>query len=449
MKTSTRARERNASRAIGLGDLAVRPSRRVKRRFEVQLTPGERAALRRLGRVGARTGIRLYLVGGVVRDLLLGRPVRDLDVAVEGEVRTVIRRLGGTVRTHPGFGTATVRLRDGLQIDLVRTRRERYPRPAALPKVEPAGLAEDLARRDFTVNAMASPLGAGGPAGLIDPFGGLDDLRRKRVRVLHGRSFLDDPTRAFRGARLAAELGFEIGPGTSRLIRSALRTGVFERLSSARLRREIVRALEARRPGRAVRLLSRHGLLGTLDPELRAPRGIVTTLGRLPVLVARHSRCCPDEALTDWAVVLALLLRQAEAEVIERTLARLQPSRAARRAVCDGIDALRTLPRALARGRGQRASAIYTACRRRTTEALLGVATATSSATVRRAVLKYLHSLRGVRLEITGRDLLQHGIGPGPAVARGLEAALSARLDGRAPSRDRQLGAALAAARRS
>jgi tRNA nucleotidyltransferase (CCA-adding enzyme) len=449
MKTSTRARERNVGRAIGQGDITVRPSRRVKRRFDVQLSPRERAALRRLGRVGAQSGIPLYLVGGVVRDLLLGRPVRDLDVAVEGEVRAIARRLGGTVRRHPGFGTATVRLRDGLQIDLARTRRESYPRPAALPKVEPASLAEDLARRDFTVNAMASPLGAAGPEGLIDPFGGLDDLRRRRVRVLHGRSFLDDPTRAFRGVRLAAELDFAMGAGTSRLIHAARAARVFDRLSSARLRREVVRSLEARGAGRAVQLLSRFGLLATLDRDLRAPRRIRAMLDRLPALMARHRRRCPDEAVLEWAVVLALLLRQANEEVVERALVRLQPSRSARRAVGDGVDALRTLPRALARGRARRPSRIHAVCRGRTTEALLAVAAGTSSEAVRRALLKYLHALRGVRLEITGNDLLRRGIGAGPALARGLEAALAARLDGGAPRRESQLRAALRAAGRS
>src|SRR5919197_1273689 len=136
------------------------------------------------------SGLPAFLVGGIVRDLLLGVERADLDVAVEGNVGEVVERLGGEARRHEGFGTATVRL-DGLHVDLAATRAESYSRPGALPDVRPARLVEDLARRDFTANAMALPL-AGGE--LIDPHGGVDDLREGVLRVLHPDSFRDDPT---------------------------------------------------------------------------------------------------------------------------------------------------------------------------------------------------------------------------------------------------------------
>jgi len=421
----------------------------LKRRFEARIAGPERRALKRLGRIAERNGTPVYLVGGVIRDLLLGRPVRDLDVAVVGDVAAIAGLLGGSVRSHRAFGTATVRMDGDVQIDLARTRRERYPRPAALPEVIPADLAQDLARRDFTINAMAAPLLADGPDGLIDPFEGLADLRGGQVRALHGRSFIDDPTRAFRAARLGGELSFEIEAQTSGRIRSAVRAQVFDRLSAARLRHEVERTLEAIRAGRAVRLLARHGLLATLDAELRAPRGMTASLDRLSGVLARFRQRFPDEPLLAWSSSLSLLLRSAGAEVVERALARLQPSRRARRAVRDGVDALRRLPRALSRSRPLRRSMIYTACQGRSTEALLSVSAGTSSSRVRCAVLDYLYKLRHVRLDITGRVLLRAGIRPGPAVARALRAALLARLDGQAPSRDGQLRAALAAAGRS
>jgi tRNA nucleotidyltransferase (CCA-adding enzyme) len=449
MKTSTHAREASARELVRRADLTMRPNLGLKRRFEAQIARPDRKALERLARIAERTGTSVYLVGGVVRDLLLRRNVRDLDVAVEGDVATVARRLGGSVRAHRTFGTATVRLKGGVQIDLARTRRERYPRPAALPEVAPAGLADDLARRDFTINAMAAPLLADGPAGLIDPFGGLADLRRGRLRALHGRSFVDDPTRAFRAARLGGELCFEIETVTAGWIRSAVAARVFDRLSATRLRHEVERTLEATRAGRAVRLLARHGLLATLDAELRAPRGITAGIDRLSGVVARFRRRFPDEPLLPWASSLSMLLRSAGVELLERTLARLQPSRRAREAVRDGVDALRRLPRSLSRSRPLRRSEIYTACHGRSTEALLSVLAGTSSLRIRRALLIYLSQLRAVGLDITGRDLLRAGIRPGPAVARALHAALLARLDGRARSRDGQLRAALAAAGRS
>ena len=139
--------------------------------------PGGASRHRALAR-GCRRAIAAYLVGGAVRDLLLGRDRADIDVAVEGEVAELARRLGGEVRAHERFATATVRV-DGLEVDLAATRSETYARPGALPEVRPASLAADLARRDFTVNAMAVPL-AGDPE-LIDPHGGLEDLRAGRA----------------------------------------------------------------------------------------------------------------------------------------------------------------------------------------------------------------------------------------------------------------------------
>lgn len=449
MKTSTHGREASASELGRRADLTIRRNLGLKRRFETRIARPERSALKRLGRIAERTGTPVYLVGGVIRDLLLRRPVRDLDVAVEGDVAAIARLLGGSVRVHRAFGTATVRMDGGVQIDLARTRRERYPRSAALPEVAPADLAEDLARRDFTINAMAAPLLPAGPEGLIDPFEGLADLRCGSVRALHGRSFVDDPTRAFRAARLGGELRFEIDTHTSRLIRSAARARVFDRLSASRLRHEVERTLEATHAGRAVRLLARHGLLATLDAGLRAPRGISAALDRLAGVVARFRRRFPDEPVLPWASSLSLLLRSAGVEVLDGALARLQPNRAARIAIRDGVDALRRLPRALARSRSPRRSEIYTACHGRSTEALLGVLAGTSSVRVRRAVLVYLSELRAVRLDITGRDLLRAGIRPGPTVARALHAALLARLDGQARGREGQLRAALAAAGRS
>ena len=153
-----------------------------------------------------------------MRDLLLGRQRADIDVAVEGEVEALARRLGGEARTHERFDTASVRV-DGLEVDLAATRSETYAHPGALPEVRPASLADDLSRRDFTINAMAVPL-AGDPE-LIDPHGGLEDLGRGELRVLHPGSFEDDPTRAVRAARYAARYGFALERTTAELIRRA------------------------------------------------------------------------------------------------------------------------------------------------------------------------------------------------------------------------------------
>ena len=171
----------------------------------------ELAPLRQLG------GDPVYLVGGAVRDLLLGRGRADIDLVVEGDAATLAERLGAEATSHERFGTAKVKL-NGHEVDIAGARSEIYPRPGALPVVEPgADLAADLRRRDFTINAMAIPLR--GEPRLIDPHGGEADLATRRLRVLHDGSFADDPTRALRAARYATRFGFELESHTAELIR--------------------------------------------------------------------------------------------------------------------------------------------------------------------------------------------------------------------------------------
>jgi tRNA nucleotidyltransferase (CCA-adding enzyme) len=200
-------------------------------------------------------GERAYLVGGAVRDLLLGMDHPDLDVAVEGDAPELARRLGADATAHERFSTARLDL-DGVQVDLASTRAERYPHPGALPEVEPASLDRDLARRDFTINAMAVPL-VGEPE-LIDPYDGLGDLREGVLRILHPDSFVDDPTRALRAARYAARLGFEVEPATFELLTAAdLGT-----VSGDRVEAELRRVAAEQRAPAAFELLAQWGLAG-------------------------------------------------------------------------------------------------------------------------------------------------------------------------------------------
>src|SRR3954452_17640280 len=153
----------------------------------------------------AASGTPIYLVGGAVRDLLLGREPINLDIAAEGDAAALGRKLGGEIKAHERFATATVHT-DGLELDLATARTETYPKPGALPEVRPAPLVEDLARRDFAVNAMAVPLM--GDIELIAPPDGRADLEPSALRVLRNVFFIYDPTRALRAARSACLDGF-------------------------------------------------------------------------------------------------------------------------------------------------------------------------------------------------------------------------------------------------
>jgi tRNA nucleotidyltransferase (CCA-adding enzyme) len=337
----------------------------------------------------------IYLVGGTVRDLLLGAERVDLDVAVEGELGPVVEHLGGVVRAHERFETATAEL-EGIRIDLARARRETYAKPGALPEVEPATLAEDLARRDFTVNAMAVPLQ--GEQELIDPHGGLADLAAGQLRVLHAGSFVDDPTRALRAARYAARLGFGLESGTAELAHAAdLGT-----VSEDRVEAELLRLAAEEDPRRGFELLDRWGL-----HEL--PDGAGETIDTVGDLLAQP----PWSDLADRALAVLAAARGANGEVTR--LAEANPARASEAVALAGGHDGETL--ALARARGG---------------AWLD---------------RYVGKWRDVRLEITGEDLIAAGVSEGPAVGRGLDKALAGKLDGELNGRDEELGAALEAAR--
>jgi tRNA nucleotidyltransferase (CCA-adding enzyme) len=340
----------------------------------------------------------IYLVGGTIRDLLIGRERTDVDVAVEGDAAAIGRRLGGEVRAHERFATATVHI-DGAEIDLATARSERYQQPGALPDVRPARLSEDLARRDFTVNAMAVPL-AGEPE-LIDPHGGLADLREGTLRVLHERSFVDDPTRALRAARYAARYGFALEPETERLLRDAdLGT-----VSRDRVRAELRKLAREDRARRGFELLDEWGLL-PLDP-------------RAPELIDAVSDLLSSEL---WAALVPredAVLAATSARDIDRSqkLAGAEPETASQ-----GVE--------LAKGHD-------------------GTALALARALGAEWLDRYVREWRNVRLDIDGRDLLDAGIPEGPAIGRGLAAAMRARLDGKARDAEEELRIALDAARRT
>ena len=341
-------------------------------------------------------GEPVYLVGGAVRDLLLGRGRADIDLVVEGDAAAFAARFGAEVTSHERFGTAKVSFA-GHELDVASARSETYAHPGALPEVQiGARLDEDLARRDFTINAMAIPLH--GDLELIDPYGGEADLVTKRLRVLHPRSFVDDPTRAIRAARYAARFGFELEPETADLLRWAdLGT-----VSAERREAELLRLAGEGEAVRGFGLLAEWGLVELREGGVELASGVAELLEAAP-----------------WSKVAArdrALLRAAQGPAgQEASLAAASPA--------------------------QPSEAVGLAARREPLELLLARALGAEW------LDRYLAEWRDVALEIDGDDLMRAGIPEGPAVGRGLQAALRRKLDGEVSGADQELAAALEAAR--
>jgi tRNA nucleotidyltransferase (CCA-adding enzyme) len=376
-----------------------------------------------------------YLVGGAVRDLLRGAQAVDLDLAVEGDARSVARslaeRLGGTAREHERFGTATVRAGD-LAFDLATTRTETYDEPGALPRVAAASLADDLKRRDFTVNAMAVALGGDDLGHLYDPHGGLADLEAGVVRILHAGSFLDDPTRLLRAVRYETRLGFQMDEDTERAARAALAEDALSTVSGKRVRDELMDLLAEHEAPAAVERMRDLGLDHALHPALDPDPDLVASASLGAAAIGA------DRGLASLAALVA-----AGPEELDLWLGELQLDARDRDAVAR---AARMGP-AIAGGLAERErmpSELLDLLGGEPPEAL---ALALAYGAPSEPILSWVSDLSGVRLEIGGHDLLAAGVPEGPALGRALQETLRRKLDGLVNGRDEELETALELAR--
>ncbi|MEK6228978.1 MAG: hypothetical protein AABM31_06600 [Actinomycetota bacterium] len=375
-----------------------------------------------------------YLVGGAVRDLIVGQDSVDLDLTVEGDgvaaARELAQRLGGEASAHERFGTATVRAGE-LAVDLATARRESYAHPGALPDVEPASLEEDLARRDFTVNAMAVALSEPGRGELRDPVGGFADLAVARIRVLHDRSFIDDPTRLLRAPRYEARLGFNLERETERLAREAVAADALSTVSGARVRDELMDLLGEPAAPVAVGRMRDLGVAAALHPQLRADPELVASA----LLGAGETGA--DRALT----ALAALISE-DPVALEPFVSSLGLPASDRDAVLRAARNGPQLPAALREE--PRPSELHAMLAGEPPETLaLALALGASGD----AVQRFMADLRGTRLEIGGQDLVDAGVPPSEAIGRALDETLRRKLDGELAGRDEELRTALELAR--
>jgi tRNA nucleotidyltransferase (CCA-adding enzyme) len=366
----------------------------------------------------------LYLVGGMVRDLVRGEGSVDIDLSVVGDgpgfAAALARELNGNVTKVSEFGTAAISA-SSLDIDVATARAETYEHPGALPEVSPSGITEDLARRDFTINAMAIDLSIDGWGELIDPYGGMADLMMKRIKTLHQNSFADDPTRALRAVRYEARLGFKIQPATAKDIqRDCVH---IDAVSPARILADIRYVLGESQRVDALNRAEELGILGCISPAFRIPgrssQAIGDTPEREPVfhIALIGARLTKAEATTlidriepppDWReVLLAGTKYQEIASVLERS--DLRPSE-----IADLLEGFSPL----------------------SLEAQLQLAPATRQ---KAALRSWLEELRFRKPLLTGNDLLEAGVPQGPLVGRLMDELQRATLDRAVGTRDGEL----------
>jgi tRNA nucleotidyltransferase (CCA-adding enzyme) len=409
-----------------------------------RMSPASRSLCLQVAQTAERLGQAAYLVGGTVRDLLLGALEFDLDFAVEGDApalaEELARRLGGSLGGPSQFMTAAIGLPDGRRLDVATARQETYPEPTKLPVVEPADIQADLRRRDFTVNALALSLTASGVGELTDPCGGRGDLAGRVVRVLHDRSFADDPTRLIRAARFCVRLGFALEPTTRRLASETAQQALLERVTGARVREEVVKLLGEPSPVAVVQWLAEIGVHQQILPGLRIDGRLSAWLGQAPVglaalrLVGGGGR--------RWTYLLGVLGTWCEAHALT---ARLDLDGDAAEVVREMADAASAgvQPAVVCHG-GVSAAALDEALEGCTAAQLL-VFWLRCGPAGRRRLERYVRELRSQTADVDGHVLRRAGVPPGPAIRAALRAARRAKLHGCSDA-EQQLRAALAAA---
>ena len=396
--------------------------------------------LRQVGRLADEQSVSLYLVGGVVRDLLLKRENWDLDLTVEGDgiafARLVADRYGAGLGVFERFATARLSFPDGLKMDIATTRRESYAQPALLPMVQPASIEEDLSRRDFTINAMAVQLNPRQFGRLLDPCEGQCDLQARTIRVLHAGSFQDDPTRIFRAIRFEQRFGFRLERTTVRLLAQAASRNLIQRLSGPRLQNEILLLFAERDPVRAIARLEQLNLLRFLHRRLCYRKNVKQVVAAVPKALAWWARRFQDSALDRPIVYLMALSSESSPAVVAAMIRRLALSREqAKNLSMVGRRLDRALKRLTDKG------TVWPSQIFRLLEDFSGEALVLFLAKQQRAQngarlgllkrqLAAFGKNKAVKTALTGRDLQAMGLQPGPQYKTILGRLLDARIDG-------------------
>ena len=374
----------------------------------------------------AKLGQRVYLVGGVVRDLLLRDPSLrsgprfDIDLVVEGDAVQLAQQVAETSQTkllaHHRFGTAKLR-HENFTLDLATARKETYARPGALPAVTSGTLKDDLIRRDFSINAMAISLSANDYGELIDPHQGKNDLEHRLIRILHPGSFSDDATRILRGTRYEQRLGFEFETQTARLLKRNI--PMLDTISGDRIRHELELIFKEKQPELVIKRLGELGVLTRISPSLKGDGWIAEKFDKARRL--KKSTQLPS-------LYFCLLVYSFNEIGIEQLLTRLNISVKLSRAMSDTLRLETSFP--LLDKPSLKPSEIYYLLREYEPLAIQTNAIASESPTVRHHLQLFLTKLRYIRTALDGEELKKLGISPGPEMGKVLQILHKARLDG-------------------
>lgn len=396
-----------------------------------------------VGKVADEAGYPAFVVGGFVRDLLLGVRNYDLDIVMEGDIgifgKALADRLKAALVVHKKFKTASVVLPDKFKIDIATARKELYEYPAALPTVSSGDIRSDLARRDFTINAMAIKLNKDDFGKLYDFFGGQNDLKKGQIRVMHHLSFVEDPTRIFRAVRFEQRYNFKIDAYTENLISGAKDMEMFARTSGERLREEIVLILKEERPLKAIKRMDELHELRFIHPAIRLDKKLIRLLERVEATIGWFKLSFLKKGLELWLVWFLALIDQLSFNQTLEVSGRFPFRRKDKDKIFSGKRNAQLALRGLEGTRSLKASQVYKTLRNLSDEVILYLMAKARTSTTKKRISSYLLQFKKVKLTISGKDLEQMGLKPSPEFKEILDRTLYAKVDGKLKTKEDEL----------
>ena len=399
--------------------------------------------LKKTGEIAAEQNLNLFAAGGFVRDLLLGIKNLDLDLVVEGDSISFSKRLAETfnahLKIHEPFKTAVLILPDRLRIDLAAARAESYARPAALPEVVGTTLKQDLTRRDFTINAMAVKLNPNDFGKLIDFFGGQRDLQHGMIRVLHNSSFSDDPTRIFRAVRYEQRYGFRMDPHTEKLLKEGVQSKVILKLSSDRIRNEMILLLSEKNPAPAIQRMGKLKILQLLHPSLKLSGTTLQLLEQIPETFTHYTEKLQGEKFDPWIVYALALFSELTSSEIEELLIKYRFTLKASQKVGFMKTNWHLLIHELSHSDPMEPSEISKKMQGISLEGILFFMAYSKNPFLKERLEQYLLKYKNAKLLISGEDLKKIGLKPGPVYREWFEKVKKEQLDGNLQTREQAL----------
>jgi tRNA nucleotidyltransferase (CCA-adding enzyme) len=403
--------------------------------LKTRLNQRIRTLLSDIGSAGDTLGVEIFVVGGFVRDLMLERPIEDVDVVVEGDGIAFARYFASMhhcrLHQHRKFNTAVIIFEDGFKIDVASARLEYYATPAALPVVENSSIKMDLARRDFTINTLAISLNAESFGTLIDYFGGVRDIKDKIIRIIHNLSFIEDPTRIFRAIKFSNRFGFRVGKVTANLIKNALNVGAVKHLSGLRVLSELKQIFSEDNPLPAVQTMADYDIDKVIHHDLKltdTTRALFKSVGKT---LAWHDLLYEDDAYPRWSVYFMAWLHGYSFTVSSQIADRLMfPIKERELLLEQRIKAAQRI-RLIEKNYPVSNQQMYRWLIHFKTECLLFMLALTKKESVRKAISHFYTHQRKTQPLIGGKDLKSVGIKPGPIYSTILNKIIDEKLDGK------------------